>query len=55
MLQNSSAMFNYRYPVQRYDETDEEYQQRCEAYEDAESQYIDEYVERCQEERHRAS
>ena len=48
-------MWKYKYPVQRYDESDEEYQQRCEAYEDAESQAIDEYVERCQEERHSAS
>jgi len=45
-------MFRYKYPVQRYDESDEEYQQRCDAYEAAESQAIDEYVERCQEERY---
>lgn len=48
-------MWKYKYPVQRHDESDEEYQQRCDAYEDAESQAVDEYVERCQEERHSAS
>lgn len=48
-------MWKHKYPTQRHDESEEEYQQCCDAYERAESDYIDEYVEHCQEERHSAS
>lgn len=43
-------MFNDRYPARRDDESEEEYQERCDAYEEAEAAYIDAYIEQCREE-----
>ncbi len=44
-------MWRYKYPTRDEFESEEEYQARCEAYERAEDDYIDEYIDRCREER----
>ena len=45
-------MWKFRYPILQEDESEEEYQQRCEAYEAAEDDYADRYVEERYEREH---
>ena len=41
--------WKYGFPVRQEDETEEEYQDRVDAYESAEADYIDDYIERHRE------
>ena len=45
--------WKYKYPLPNQYDTFEEYEEACESYEWAEDQYIDDYIERCYEERHK--
>lgn len=45
--------WKYKYPLPNQYDTFEEYEEACESYEWAEDQYIDDYIERCYEKRHK--
>ncbi len=45
--------WKYKYPLPNQYDTFEEYEEACESYKWAEDQYIDDYIERCYEKRHK--
>ena len=45
--------WKYKYPLPNQYDTFEEYEEACESYEWAEDQYIDDYIGRCYEKRHK--
>ena len=44
--------WNYKYPSPGHYDSEEEYEEACEAYEYAEDNYIEDYLERVREKRY---